>query len=421
MIYNNHRGIGIIFVGCIIASLCYSIRYSFRVAIISSPFSEDPLAGPFVVSINDNDGSFNKSRSTVTTKSNADAALALTPEVSSSHISHYSNSPRSPSASTMGSAGQQLYTDSLHFLFRLVTELGGRTQWHQYLQLKKGKRFSTPFGQNFTQHIYRIATEEILRTAAAAATTTPPLRDTNLAIPPEYTTITLNCSHPKYAHAFTGRRDKEVNTNNNVGDKVIIDWTMVGWDHDLTEIRLAEYGDVIDRLVLFDMDTTLKGVPKPIVMPGLLETRFQQLYRPKIDYHLVRNFASDIAFGVNGTTKNFGSRLQVRFRNYGRDYVRQMYNTTSSFNHQNRDRFFLIQNDGDEIMTRETVLHVKYCEWKEPEKVLYAPAVNYEVCVPIIYRYPLCVSSFVFSLLCVPSVRPAIDRIVANNDRLCSV
>ena len=322
----------------------------------------------------------------------------------------------------MGSAGQQLYTDSLHFLFRLVTELGGRTQWHQYLQLKKGKRFSTPFGQNFTQQIYRIATEEILRTAAAAATTTPPLRDTNLAIPPEYTTITLNCSHPKYAQAFTGRRDEEVNNGNMVGGKVMIDWTMVGWDHDLTEIRLAEYGDLIDRLVLFDMDTTLKGVPKPIVMPGLLETRFQQLHRPKIDYHLVRNFASDIAFGVNGTTKNFGSRLQVRFRNYGRDYVRQVYNTTSSFNQQNRDRFVLIQNDGDEIMTRETLLHVKHCEWKEPEKVLYAPAVNYEVCVPIIFRYPLCVLFCFLWLLCIAFVRPAIDCIVvANNDRLCSV
>ena len=73
-----------------------------------------------------------------------------------------------------------------------------------------------------------------------------------------------------------------------------------------------------------------------------------------------------------------------------------MYNTTSRLNHHDPDRFFIIQNDGDEIMTRETVLHVKHCEWKEPEKVLYAPAVNYEVRVPIIYRYPLCVSSFVF-------------------------
>jgi len=269
---------------------------------------------------------------------------------------YINNSKRNKFLSPIPSpAGTRVYDESLEFMQKLMGL--GLQQWEQYLKLKKGKRFDSDLGSKFTQKIYGIAAEVLTMPSAI-----PPLDDTTLKPPVIHQ---INCADPKYYKAFTGKPDPN-------GDKVIVDWTMVGWDHDFTEIRLAEYGDLIDRLVLFDIDTTLKGIPKPIIMPKILKERFQRLYANKIDYQLLRNFTAE-AF-PDGKKEKIGYHLQIKLRNRGRDYMKDLYR-----NHTARDRVFVIQNDGDEIMTRESLMHVIKCELQKPDEILFAPAVNFKV------------------------------------------
>lgn len=259
-------------------------------------------------------------------------------------------------------SGMKLYKENLDFVNKLVRILG-TNEWKEYLSTDKSKRFKKKNSKKFTQKVYEIAAAHIVEVLTTITDNTiEPLDD--ITLKPHNINKIVNCSDPKYYRAFTGNLDPD-------GDKIIVDWTLVGWDHDFIEIRLVEYGDLINRLVLFDMDTTLKGLPKPIIMPKILKERFQRLYANKIDYQLIRNFTQDT---FPDGPENAGYKIQTKLRNRGRDYVKDLYN-----NHTSRDRVFIIQNDGDEIMTRETLLHVIKCELKSRDDILFAPAVSFKV------------------------------------------
>ena len=365
--------IRITFVVCLIMAVRCSIRYSFLEAVGEA----DELISPVTISVdkpllsNTTAITFSKgsAQSAHTSMQHPHHLIRIHSDNSTHHTAlskaerrnHTSadsinnSKNRNTFLSPIPSPGTRVYDESLEFMQKLMGL--GLEQWEQYLKLKKGKRFDSDLGSKFTQKIYGIAAEVL-----TMPSTIPPLDDTTLKPPVIHQ---INCADPKYFNAFTGKLDPN-------GDKIIVDWTMVGWDHDFTEIRLAEYGDLIDRLVLFDIDTTLKGLPKPIIMPKILKERFQHLYANKIDYQLLRNFTAE-AF-PDGKKEKIGYHLQIKLRNRGRDYMKDLYK-----NHTARNRVFVIQNDGDEIMTRESLMHVIKCELQKPDEILFAPAVNFKV------------------------------------------
>ena len=288
--------------------------------------------------------------------------------------------------------GQKLYIHSLYFLRRLFMELG-LEEWKKYLGVDRKKRFDKNAQESilFTRKIFKIAAEVLLTTATGTTTDNSATGSTILLPPPppplndavlKFNDDAINCSDTDYFKAFTGRLDPN-------GDKIIVDWIPIGWDaNDMTEIRLAEYGDLIDKFVMFDIDVTLKAVPKPILMPQLLRSRFRNLYSDKIDYQLLRNFMNDTF--PDGLPKKFrGYPVETLLRNRGWEYVKQLYRNQLQTSHRNLtdDRIFIIQNDGDEIMTRKSILHLMKCEWKKPEQVIFAPAVNYKVCMYLFVHF----------------------------------
>jgi hypothetical protein len=360
----NTVGLRIVLMVCIFLSLCCSIRYSFR-SIVFASIDYDGV----VVVARDLEAIADKPSLlllTATTTNISPSSKTSIQEVMQ-HKQNHNNIKTSSSSSSLHvppPPGMILYNESVDFIHKLVTILG-MDEWKKYLRMEKVKRFKKSSGKLFTQKVYEIAAEVLLTTTMATNdnNSIQPLDDTTLK-PPIINAV--NCSNPKYYRAFTGNLDPE-------GDKIIVDWTLVGWDHDFTEIRLAEYGDLIDRLMLFDMDTTLKGLPKPIIMPQVLKERFNRLYTNKIDYQLILNFTKE-TFPDKGSVDNAAYKIQTKLRNRGRDYAIDLYN-----NHTSKERVFIIQNDGDEIMTRDTLMHVIKCELKEPDEILFAPAVSFKV------------------------------------------
>jgi hypothetical protein len=355
----NAVGLRIVLTVCIILSLCCNMRYSFLSTIVIASIDYDGAAVVARELEAIPDEPILKINTTATRSSSSKTTIQEVMQ----HKQNHNNIKMLSSSQVSPPPGMRLYDESLDFVHKLVTILG-MDKWKKYVRMEKGKRFKKSSGKLFTQKVYDIAAEVLTTTMTTNDNNSiQPLDDTTLK-PPVINAV--NCSNPKYYRAFTGNLDPD-------GDKIIIDWTLVGWDHDFTEIRLAEYGDLIDRLILFDMDTTLKGLPKPIIMPQLLKERFSRLYTNKIDYQLLLNFTKE-TFPDKGSVDNAAYKIQTKLRNRGRDYVKDLYN-----NHTSKERVFIIQNDGDEIMTRETLMHVIKCELKEPDEILFAPAVSFKV------------------------------------------
>ena len=69
-------------------------------------------------------------------------------------------------------------------------------------------------------------------------------------------------------------------------------------------------------------------------------------------------------------------KIQTKLRNR----VDETTSRTCTVNHTSKERVFIIQNDGWwKSWPRETLMHVIKCELKQPEEILFAPAVSFKV------------------------------------------
>jgi hypothetical protein len=253
--------------------------------------------------------------------------------------------------------GARLIAESQEFFAALVPDETARRAWHAFGRGKIDLREQTERALvNQTNHL------------AAAILTRP--------YPPlpayERPRVAINCRNPIYTHALTGRRDAQ--------HKIIIDLALFGYDVDLLELRLLEYGDLVHQVVVPEQNLNFKGVTKPYLIPTLVEGRLAP-FSHMIDHHaqdvleLQRVVQENAMRQDNPDAYEITWKIPTAMRVQALRYIQQRYGPLD----QNRSQaVYVIQNDGDEMIERDAMAHFGACELRAPATKVFFPGVAYK-------------------------------------------
>jgi hypothetical protein len=86
----------------------------------------------------------------------------------------------------------------------------------------------------------------------------------------------IDCMNPKYSGVLTG---KKLNKS-----KFIIDFVPFGYDIDKLELRLYEYYDLVDVIVIYESPRTLSGLSKPLYYQEIKDDARFKPFKEKIIY-----------------------------------------------------------------------------------------------------------------------------------------
>jgi len=220
------------------------------------------------------------------------------------------------------------------------------------------RNFDIPDAQvDLTKKTYQVAADILLRPF-------PPLEEYSIPA------VDIDCSNIIYSDALTGRIDPN--------EKIIVDINLFGWDVDYLEIRLLEYADIIHSFVIPELDVTLKGVAKPMMIPSLLEGRLAQ-FQNKIDY-MPQSASKQLLWRLWNTTdptERFNAlwNFEGGVRKDALDYTKQKYRNVDG---NNNAAVYIVQNDGDEIISRKAMAHFKACELREPMQTTFFPNILFK-------------------------------------------
>lgn len=129
-------------------------------------------------------------------------------------------------------------------------------------------------------------------------------------------------------------------------------------------MRLAEHYDIVDKFLIIEQDHNLKGIPKPYFILDRLfnmtNNRFAR-YMDKIEV-ITQKLDSDIhgtkGWHVNGTDYYWDIEKEARAKPIQHLHQTLFVNNPTLC----QDQVYVIQNDGDEIMTRKALSHFKQCQ-----------------------------------------------------------
>ena len=184
--------------------------------------------------------------------------------------------------------------------------------------------------------------------------------------PPPF--VELNCSDSRYKLALNGEKRTD-----NIH---IVDLIIFGFDVHYLEIRLFEYYDVIDAFFIIEQDHSLKGYKKPFLLPQVLNTSRFLRFADKIHYiqdpiedEVIKEAREYQKFGIAYYPTEQRGRIKVRryFQNY---YATQEANVEW-------DHVYIIQGDGDELINRHVLYHLKHCQDREVYP-LHVPSILYK-------------------------------------------
>ncbi|CAJ1966693.1 unnamed protein product [Cylindrotheca closterium] len=174
----------------------------------------------------------------------------------------------------------------------------------------------------------------------------------------------LNCKDTKYASVLSGAKDKNA-------PKRIIDIIGFGFDPDILEVRLLEYYDLVDHFVIFEQDKAHRGFHKGFWLESLLRTKRFERFMDKITY--IPYTVPNNLIPKNRAPQKFDWSLEGIMREIP---IQHLKNTTfADMADEAKDNFYILQNDGDEIMSRKALAHFQQCELLTTIKYpIYAPA-----------------------------------------------
>lgn len=186
--------------------------------------------------------------------------------------------------------------------------------------------------------------------------------------------IQINCGDPIYAHALTGRLDPQW--------KIIVDLALFGYDVDLLEIRLLEYGDLVHKIVVPEQNLNFKGVPKPYLIPSLLEGRLQQFanvidHYPQNVSELQKRVHENKMKQDDPDAYKITWTIPTSMRAMAFRYIRDKYGHLDQ-NNNSSQAVYVIQNDGDEIINRHALAHFRDCQLREPAKKVFFGGLMYK-------------------------------------------
>lgn len=190
--------------------------------------------------------------------------------------------------------------------------------------------------------------------------------------PPE---VQIDCGHADFASALTGRKAIETK-------KYIIEVVPFGFDVDFLEMRLLEHYDIVDKFVLIEQDATLKGTAKPHLLVEILQMERFAVFADKIEYipyQVPKELKSRIkAYDGEKKMLSLDRRIEHLMRSAPIDYLRETMFSASNNNDLDTRAVFVIQNDGDEIISRRALAHFKQCQHREGHYPIYAPCLGFK-------------------------------------------
>lgn len=210
--------------------------------------------------------------------------------------------------------------------------------------------------------------------------------------------------------------------------RMLVDFVPFGYDVDALEIRFLETFDLVDLFVVYESPRTLTAHPKPYFLRELRSTpRFHKwfesgkvLYIPaamrdiareakktraargkvnrqkawaleasmrheiveEFNKVLAKNFSTggvessrgaDSGDSASGLPRGSGSRHRATVSKL-RGTLASLSDATSGHQHD----VLGIQNDEDELVSRHSLVHMKYCQLKPEVKAVYAPAFSFK-------------------------------------------
>jgi hypothetical protein len=160
--------------------------------------------------------------------------------------------------------------------------------------------------------------------------------------------ITYNCGNPKYSHILTG---KELKVH-----MKILDFFPFFNELDVLEIRLYELYDIVDNFILYESTRTHRGKQK-MLFYNEARNRYQRFENKII--HFVEDDEIHRGGKLEKCDKNDCWSINLKVWTHALKKYLTMY--PDAINDENT---LVISGDLDEIPSRETVIHLKYCEAK---------------------------------------------------------
>ena len=196
-----------------------------------------------------------------------------------------------------------------------------------------------------------------------------------LKLPRDEELAPVNCAAPLFAGVLTGAMLSE--------PRPIVDFVPFGVDVDALEIRLAETWSAVDLFVIYESPRTFQATPKPLFFDRVKDTPRFARWADKIvhiaasEQDIARFTQARLAFRRSRDTKaawalDKSSRTEMVRR------FAELLQTNATL----RNRFALssawaTQNDGDELVSREALMHVKHCELR-PGRSIFFPSLSFK-------------------------------------------
>ena len=196
--------------------------------------------------------------------------------------------------------------------------------------------------------------------------------DPSIEFNPQPPLVHLDCSESRYKLVLNGTKRT---------DKIhIVDLVMFGFDLHYLEIRLYEYYDVIDAFFIIEQDVTLRGYRKPFLLAQVLNTSRFVRFADKI--HYIQDHVEDeyIQTHLRGEKANLYDTAE-RAREKVKQYFLQNFKAAGV----SLEKVYVLQNDGDELISRAALYHFKHCQDRN-EFPVFVPSVLYKQNIDCVYQ-----------------------------------
>eukprot|EP00301_Raphidiophrys_heterophryoidea_P027458 c9667_g1_i2.p1 GENE.c9667_g1_i2~~c9667_g1_i2.p1 ORF type:complete len:454 (+),score=91.93 c9667_g1_i2:494-1855(+) len=150
--------------------------------------------------------------------------------------------------------------------------------------------------------------------------------------------LSYDCQSPRHSHVMNGKPLSD--------PRFIIDIVAVGYNIDMLEIRLLETFDIVDVFVFYESRVHPRGGNKPLYFDLVRNTPRFSRFSSKILY----------ATPPPSSNSNLGSDFAINFIKDSATHplLAPAFATPS--------RAYIIQNEAEEMINGEALLHFKHCE-----------------------------------------------------------
>lgn len=200
----------------------------------------------------------------------------------------------------------------------------------------------------------------------------------------------IQCNDIKYSNVLTGNKLEK--------PRMIIDFVPFGYDTDKLLARFHESYGIVDIHVIYEQTYSLQGFPKPLYVPKLMKSPQFQKFSDRILYVTSDEF--EILKKIQEVQDALSMQIQSKSKKRSKasfavyffileDMIRKFkaidptkhplkQQFIDNFYNKSNAQILGLQNDGDEIITKKTLSHLKFCEIRPNIPSIYAPCFSFK-------------------------------------------